>query len=366
MLPNSEPSQTPLVSVIVRSMGRPQLAQALESLAQQTYLAAEILVVDARGTNRLGLPKRCGNFNLRMVNLGRPLLRPAAANAGLDDARGELITFLDEDDFCDPAHLATLAGALTGDPTVGLAYVGLRVFEQEDAEPAFVLHLEHSLEFLFERNYLNLQAAMFRRSFVTAGQRFDEEFEILEDWDFFLGLALRTRFLRLESVTANYRGHLGTSGAGGAGNHDPQGLQRYVSQLHKKWNSIADPYRERARQSIENGLRAQRAGNWALAEQHYAEVLLRNPHDLNALNLAGMARLRCGDFGRSLVLLRRAVAIKNDAPGLFHNLGLALEGAGEQVLARAAFAQALQLDPAFAPARIALQRHSQAIEGVVP
>ena len=47
--PNPAGSDGPLVSIIIRSMGRPSLVEALASLAGQTYRRLEAVVVDATG-----------------------------------------------------------------------------------------------------------------------------------------------------------------------------------------------------------------------------------------------------------------------------------------------------------------------------
>ena len=78
----------PTVSLIVRSMARPTLAEALASIAQQTYPVLEVIVVNAHGPGYPPLGEQCGPFPLRFVDQGRPLERSAAANAGLDAARG--------------------------------------------------------------------------------------------------------------------------------------------------------------------------------------------------------------------------------------------------------------------------------------
>jgi glycosyltransferase involved in cell wall biosynthesis len=95
-----------LVSCIVPVFnGERYLAEALQSIAGQTYRPIEILVVDDGSTDRT--PEIAAQFSpgvrcLRQANAG-----PAAArNRGLDAAAGEFVAFLDADDLWHPEKLA--------------------------------------------------------------------------------------------------------------------------------------------------------------------------------------------------------------------------------------------------------------------
>src|SRR4051812_620779 len=95
----------PLVSIIVRTMGRPEIRRALASVLAQTHRPLELVVVDASGG---GFPQeRFGDIPIRFAG-GSPLDRPRAANAGLDAATGEWLLVLDEDDEIAPSHVAML------------------------------------------------------------------------------------------------------------------------------------------------------------------------------------------------------------------------------------------------------------------
>ena len=111
------PSDLPLVSVIVRSMDRQHLQEALDSLASQNYANLEVLVVNATGTSHRALGAVCGQFPLRMVEPGVPLQRSQAANAGLDAALGDYLMFLDDDDWFGPDHVSNLVAAVTHSTT---------------------------------------------------------------------------------------------------------------------------------------------------------------------------------------------------------------------------------------------------------
>ncbi|MHC4230563.1 MAG: PIG-L family deacetylase, partial [Planctomycetota bacterium] len=74
---------TPLVTVIIRSMDRETLSEALDSVALQTYPNIEVVVVNAKGEGHPEVGGWCGRFPLRLCGTGQALGRSRAANTGL-------------------------------------------------------------------------------------------------------------------------------------------------------------------------------------------------------------------------------------------------------------------------------------------
>lgn len=193
-------SHDPRVSVIVRSMDRPTLFEALESVAAQTWSNIEIVVVDARGQGHGELPKLSGNIPVRLISRGRPLARSEAANVGLDEALGDFLCFLDDDDLFMPDHISNLLSVLTAEPGFLAAYSGVRVevygAASKEPERVFDFNQDYSRATLRGRNYIPMHAALFSRNLtVEHGCKFDERFHLFEDWDFWLQLCQYTDFL---------------------------------------------------------------------------------------------------------------------------------------------------------------------------
>jgi LmbE family N-acetylglucosaminyl deacetylase len=198
----------PLVSVIVRSIDRPELADALDSVALQTYGAIEVVVVDARGDHRVLAPW-CGRFPLRQVSPGQRLGRARAANVGLDATQGAYLIFLDDDDVFLPDHVAKLVAAIQAAPSARAAHSGVQV---KDAAGVIDVYDEaFAPARLMTWNRLPILGVLFERALVDDGCRFDEALEIFEDWDFWLQVAHHGAFVHTPGISAVYRAHLGRS-----------------------------------------------------------------------------------------------------------------------------------------------------------
>lgn len=227
---------TPLISVIIRSMDRAQLKDALDSVALQTYPRIEVIVVDAKGDGHAPLAPWCGRFPLRFIPSNVPLSRSRAANAGLEQARGEYLIFLDDDDVFYPDHIAELIAAIKDTRDVRCVYSGVWVkyfvAGQLANEGAFNQPFLH--EKLRGRNFIPIHAVLFHRSLLDAGCRFDESLDLLEDWDFWLQLAEHTRFLHVDRISACYRNY-GESGFGEK--LDADLLTRATSAVFEKWKN---------------------------------------------------------------------------------------------------------------------------------
>ena len=219
----------PLVSIVVRTMGRPSLARALAAVTAQTWRPLEIVLVDA-GARGLAL-EREADVPVRVVT-GGLLDRPRAANAGLANARGAWIGFLDEDDEIEPDHVALLMAVAT---VAGLpvAYSQTRMIGGEGNERVFGGPFDRAA--LLRSNYLAIHAVLFSREFVDQGVRFDNTLPMFEDWDFWLQLATQADFAFAGRPTAIYHAAGGASGAGSGPNLDREAVLAHRARLMRKW-----------------------------------------------------------------------------------------------------------------------------------
>jgi glycosyltransferase involved in cell wall biosynthesis len=123
----------PMLSVLINSYNHERyIEQTIVSAIEQDFPASEfeILVVDDGSTDRT--PEIVGKFGPRVRLLRKKNGGQASAfNAAVPEARGELVAFLDGDDWWVPGKLAAVTKALDQNP--GIAGVGHGYYEFYEA-----------------------------------------------------------------------------------------------------------------------------------------------------------------------------------------------------------------------------------------
>lgn len=229
------PQDMPLVSVIVRTMGRPTLAKALGSVALQTYPHLNIVLVDAAGDGLPGTPWADGPVPVTLVSQGRKLNRSLAANAGMAAATGDYLIFLDDDDWFYPDHIAKLVLAVRQSTTVKAVHTAVECVDAKSEPVGEIFQFPYASGELRYGNFMPIHSVLFHRSLVEAGCAFDERFDLYEDWDFWLQVESRTPFEFVPGVSAAYRIH---AGAGEGVQADRQRAADATAQLYAKWQVL--------------------------------------------------------------------------------------------------------------------------------
>jgi hypothetical protein len=211
MLVEREPQRDVLVSVVLPTRNRSDLlATAVASVQAQRHAAWELLVVDDGSSDgtREAL-ERTRDPRVRWIRCEG--VGPAAArNRALLEARGAVVTYLDDDNVLGPLWLHAVAWAFAKHPERAVLYGAQAV--QEDAPGQGGGPLERRLWIRFEPwdrerlergNYIDLGAVAHRRELPEA--RFDEGVTPLEDWDLLLRLTRHGAPLELPVVCGTYR-----------------------------------------------------------------------------------------------------------------------------------------------------------------
>jgi len=293
--------EQPLVSVLIRSMDRPTLQRALDSIAAQDYPNVEVVVVAASPAHRV-VPDTCGAFPLRFVTTTRPLKRAEAANVALEAARGEWFNFLDDDDELEPSHVSQLRAALDANPGVRLAH---SISEDVDAFGNRVgFHGGRVKPWRqLDTGFFRPCCAMFASSLLDDGAYFDPRFEILEDMDFFIQCAQRTPFVFVEQVTARYYVDAGDSGAGRGMNRDDARLADAFKVLREKWADLDKKMRATPEFRAEHALWLIENGYFDEAVPFVVQLLKEDPESADGRTLRVLQLIARGEMERAQMVL---------------------------------------------------------------
>ncbi len=220
----------PLVSVIIRSMDRPTLVEALNSVAAQTYPNIEVVIVNAKGGSHRILNAQCGQFPVRVTGHAA-LSRSQAANAGLHAAQGDYLIFLDDDDWFLPRHIEKLQQALESADTAIAAYSGVQCVNESGEEAGRYAEDFDPIQLRIE-NFIPIHAVLFRRQALNNGACFDTTLELCEDWDFWLQLIEQGSFRFVAETGAVYRFQ---KGAGSGIRENKTRTRQVMIAIYKKW-----------------------------------------------------------------------------------------------------------------------------------
>ncbi len=198
------------VCVLIRSVDRPSLPQAVQSVLVQTHARTRVRIVAARGEPLRHWPPAgmVADDRVEVLVAERPLARSAAANRLLDGLGSECALFLDDDDCLLPDHVQRLVQALHDAPGAVAAHAGVRVVGGDREAPHTVHVYDDELRWgeMQLQNRLPIHAVLFRMAAAERAPalRFDDELEQFEDWDFWLRLMARGDFVRVPGVSALY------------------------------------------------------------------------------------------------------------------------------------------------------------------
>ena len=339
--------RTPLVSIVVRSMGRPELRLALESIAAQDYPRIEIVLVDATGGTHPPLPDiawRPGHV-LHKVGGDRRLPRPMACNVGFDAVHGDWFSFLDDDDTYEPHHVSTLIEAVRENPDALVVY-GQSNMLGPDGRVEKVFGIPFNRAMMYYGPLFYWQASLIARKVRDLGCRFDEALEICEDRDFLNQIAEHGDFVFVPTVTFNYRPDLGTSGTGRGANWDAARMQYFDGMLKAKWAGPREYHTTRVGDGVRQAIVAYARGDVAESRKRLERVLSEYPDDPNAMHAMARLNLEANRLGEAERQVRRAIEYIPHAAEFHYTYAMILERLGEIQKARQA-AQLARIDPVF-------------------
>ncbi len=230
----------PTISVLVDTYNHERfIEQAVASVLEQDFPASEreVIVVDDGSTDRT--PDVVRKFSPRVRYLYKTNGGQASAfNAGIPEARGEIVAFLDGDDWWTPNKLTRVVQAMAADPSVGIVGHGIVNVDRDGREQAEILRegfrfqastIEGARLFRRRGAFLGTSRMTIRADLLRRIGPIPEAIEIQADEYLFTLAAVLVGAQILPEPLTYYRLHEGNSFQ--LASHDPQKLRRKQKSL---------------------------------------------------------------------------------------------------------------------------------------
>ena len=200
----------PTISVIIPTYNRSeQLREAVNGILKQTFTDFEVLVIDDGSTDDTPeVIKQISDNRIKYfykVNGGAS----SARNLGLTKAQGQYIALLDDDDLWPENYLAAMIDKMEENKDYGLAYALFKIIVPDGSLKAGFKPERYFSGWLTQNFFgtspcINPSATIFRQS-TRNGMFFDEFLKSGDDYDFFLRLSAKTKFLCVPDIFVTRR-----------------------------------------------------------------------------------------------------------------------------------------------------------------
>lgn len=190
-----------MISVVLPTFNRGSvLARAIGSVLNQTYADLELLVIDDASTDDTrDVVQSIHDERLRYLRLANNVGPAAARNAGIRQARGDLIAFQDSDDEWLPGKLEEQMKVFENAPAeVGVVYTGFwkvqgdkKTYIPSSTTPRMEGNIH---DILLRGNFVGTPTAVVKKECFGKAGMFDEEMAMLEDWELWIRISAYYQF----------------------------------------------------------------------------------------------------------------------------------------------------------------------------
>jgi glycosyltransferase involved in cell wall biosynthesis len=188
------------------------LPEAIESALNQTVAPLEVIVVDDGSTDQTA--QILEHYSGRIVLIAQENRGLSAArNRGMEEARGDLIAFLDADDVWLSGKLEKQLSCLEDHPRAGLVHSAVIFWEARTGRKYWwddgKLATGSCYEVFFRRNVVVVSSVIVRKECLDRIGNFDEELRrrTCEDYDLWFRIARHYELAYVEEPLTLYRLH---------------------------------------------------------------------------------------------------------------------------------------------------------------
>ncbi|MBN8246602.1 MAG: glycosyltransferase [Verrucomicrobia bacterium] len=204
-------STRPLISIVLPTYnGSRYLAASVASVLRQSYPHWELLLQDdcsTDGTPELIARLAAGDSRIKPVRNSVNLRLPNSLNAGFARAAGEFLTWTSDDNEYRPEALEAMLGLLTSDPAAGLVYCDM-TYMDDDGRPQEAW-VAPEPETIGSTNPVG-GCFLYRRTVLDLVGGYDDRWRLVEDWEYWIRVAMRFPIRALHRDLYLYRRHAGS------------------------------------------------------------------------------------------------------------------------------------------------------------
>lgn len=205
-------TKTPKVSVVMGVYnGEKHLAEAIESILQQTFSDFEFIIVNDGSTDQTAdiLDNYASQDNRIIVISNKKNGGVAASiNSGQEVARGEYIARMDGDDISLPQRFERQVNFMDANPHIGISGTFIKLFGQVEHYPQAPLTDADIKCSLFLRATMSHSSVIIRKQVLQVHNiQYDEQYWVTQDYKFWVDAAPYTLFANIPEILLYYRVH---------------------------------------------------------------------------------------------------------------------------------------------------------------
>ena len=191
--------------------GQRYIKESVESLIAQSYEDWELIFWDNNSNDRsLEIIENLSDYRFKIFKSQNHTNLCTARNSALKESSGNLITFLDVDDFWHPDKLANQIWNFG--PNIGASYSNYWIYDENKKTRSLFsknnLPSGDILDSLLKNYFIGLVTLMISREALDAiGGKFDEDFHIIGDFDLVIRISEKYDIASNQDAYGTFRSH---------------------------------------------------------------------------------------------------------------------------------------------------------------
>ncbi|MBA4385210.1 MAG: glycosyltransferase [Anaerolinea sp.] len=201
-------TDTPLVTIVTPSFNQARfLEQTMRSVLEQDYPSIEYMVVDGGSTDgSVDLIQKYSN-RLKWWVSEKDNGQADAINKGFTRASGEIIAWINSDDYYLPGAVSSAVKALMENPEAGFVYGNVRVVDRDEKILNQLTYGNWGLKDLLSFHIIGQPAVFIRRSMLEKVGFLDPSYHCLLDHHLWIRLAEQSGMKYIPSLWASAHYH---------------------------------------------------------------------------------------------------------------------------------------------------------------